>query len=151
MRLYRGLRERYRPERVVPTPERPAVRTDFTDCPLTALQYASGPRGVVLVLDVPAEALDARKFSEELWLGMGSAKRFMAWGKFDKFITTMLPAKELRAFIRVKGVAGAADECKAALLRRKIQERLDEAARERRGGGAPGLPKPQAAFMPDRR
>jgi len=151
MRLYRGLMEPYRPERVVRTPERPAVTTDFTDCPLTALRYAAGPRGVVLVLDVPTEPMDARKFSEELRLGMGSARRFMAWGKFDRFITTILPAKELRAVIRVKGVASAGDEYKAALLKRRIQERLDEAARERRGPSASPSPETRAACLPDRR
>ena len=132
MRLYRGLKERYRPERVVPTPERTLVTTDFTDCPLTALRYAGAPRGVVLVLDVPTEVINARKFTEELWVGMGGAKRFMAWGKFDKFITAVVPAKELRAVIRVKGVAASGDEYKTALLKRRIQERLDEAAREDR-------------------
>jgi hypothetical protein len=134
MRLYRGLRERYHPERVVPTPEQPLVTTDFTDCPLTALLYANAPRGVVLVLDVPTEMLDTFKFTEELWLGMGNAKRFMAWGKFDKFIAAVVPAKELRAVIRVKGVAGASDADKALVLKRKIQERLDNAAREARLG-----------------
>jgi hypothetical protein len=37
MRLYRGLKESYRPEKIVPTPGQPLVGTDFTDCPLTAL------------------------------------------------------------------------------------------------------------------
>jgi hypothetical protein len=129
MRLYRGLKERYRPERVVPTPEQPLVMIDFTDCPLTALRYASTLRDVVIVLDAPAEVIDARKLSEGLWIGMGSAKRFMAWGKFDKFITAILPAKDLRAPIR-KGVASSAGEYKAALLRRKIQDRVDETVRE---------------------
>lgn len=72
----------------------------------------------MLVIDVPPDSL---KFTEELWLGMGGAKRFMAWGKFDKFNTAVLPAKELRALIRVKGVASSSEEYKTQLLRRKIQ------------------------------
>src|SRR6266542_4876550 len=125
MRLYRVLKEPYRPEKVVSAPGQWDVGTDFTDCLLTALRYAQGRRGVVLVLDAPEDGL---KFTEELWLGM-TAKRFMAWGKFDKFITAVLPAKDLRAVIRVEGVAGASDEYKAAVLKRRIQERLDEVAR----------------------
>lgn len=127
MRLYRGLKERYRPERVVPPQEQSLVTTDFTDCPLTALRYARAPRGVVLVLDVPIEVLNTRKFSEELWLGMGGAKRFIGWGKFDRFITTVVPAKELRAVIRVKGMAAYGDEYKAQTLKTKIQQWIDEA------------------------
>ena len=60
---------------------------------MTALRYADAPRGVVLVLDVPTEMLDSLKFTEELWVGMGSAKRLMAWGKFDRSITALLPVK----------------------------------------------------------
>ena len=123
MRLYRGLKEPYRPEEVVSAPGQWRVGTDFTDCPLTALRYAHGRRGVVLVLDT---AEDGLKFTEELWLGM-TAKRFMAWGRFDKFITAVLPAKELRALIRVKGVACSSDEYKAILLKRKSQERTAQA------------------------
>lgn len=50
MRLYRGLKEPYRPEKVTPSPGQPVVGTDFTDCPRTALRYAEGRRGVVLVV-----------------------------------------------------------------------------------------------------
>jgi hypothetical protein len=39
---------------------------------------------------------------------MGGAKRFMAWGRFDKCITAILPAKEIRALILVKGVGAPA-------------------------------------------
>jgi hypothetical protein len=124
VRLYLGLKEPYRPEKFVPAPARRVVGTDFTDCPRTALRYAEGRRGVVLVLDVPPDTL---KVSRELWLGM-TAKRFMAWGAFDEFITAILPAKDLRAIIRVKGVAGPDDEYKAVVLTRAIQERIDAAA-----------------------
>jgi hypothetical protein len=140
MRLYRGLKEPYRPEKVVPRSGQPFVGTDFTNCPLMALRYACARRGVVLVLDVPAATLDSLKFTEELWSEMRGAKRFMAWGKFDEFITAILPAKELRSLIRMKGVASSGDEYKDALLKRKIQERLDEVSREARSGSATSAP-----------
>jgi len=54
MRLFRGLKHRYRPERVS------RWGTDFTDCPFTALQYAQGRYGVFIVLDVPEDADEAR-------------------------------------------------------------------------------------------
>jgi len=77
----------------------------------------------VIVLDVPPDTI---RFTEELWLGM-TAKRFKAWGTFDQFIIAALPAKELRAFVRVKGVASASDEYKALVLKRKITDLIDDA------------------------
>ena len=119
MRLYRGLKEPYRPEKVIRNHGQ-LTGTDFTDCPYTALQYAQGQRAVVLVLDVPAET---RRVTEELWLGV-SARRFMVWGKFDDMVVAMLPAKELRARVRVKGVVAASDEFKARVLSRAVEELL---------------------------
>lgn len=147
MRLYRGLKEPYRPEKVVPPLGQRLVGTDFTDCPRTALRYAEGRRGVVLVLDVPPDTLE---ITEELWLGM-PPKRFMAWGKFDEFITAILPAKDLRAVIRVKGLARADDEFKALVLERAIQERLDAAPKAKTGSAATGSPPCGAATPEDRR
>jgi hypothetical protein len=117
LRLYRGLTRPYDRARVQPARN---GGTDFTDCPFTALRYAVGPRGVVLVLDVPA---GHRRVSEELWM-VSSAKRFMVWGAFDEFLVAELPAKELRAHVRRKGVVAAADEYKATVLRRAITDRL---------------------------
>jgi len=85
-----------------------------------ALRYAASPKGVVLVLDAPVESPRVR---EELWL-VTSAKRFMIWGPFDDFILAELPAKELRAHVRRKGVVAESDEYKAAVLRRAIREHL---------------------------
>jgi hypothetical protein len=150
MRLYRGLKEPYRPEKVVPRSGQPFVGTDFTNCPLMALRYANMRRGVVLILDVPTGTLDTHKVTEELWPEMRGARRFMAWGKFDEFITAILPAKELRALIRMKGVAASSDEYKALLLKRKIQERLDETP-SRSVGEARGSLASRAACLPDRR
>ncbi len=141
MRLYRGLKEPYRPEKAASTAGQRRAGTDFTDCPLSALRYAHARRGAVLVVDV---APDTLKLTQELWLGM-PAKRFMAWGKFDTFIAAVLPAKELRALIRVKGVASASDEYKAQVLRRRIQELLDDA------GTGRGSPVSRAACLQDRR
>jgi len=117
LRLYRGLTRPYDPARVQ------LARlggTDFMDCPFTALGYAASPRGVVLVLEVPAEH---RRVSEELWM-VSNAKRFMFWGAFNDFLVAEVPAKELRAHVRRKGVVAASDEYKAAVLRRVIAERL---------------------------
>jgi len=69
------------------------------------------------------------------YLGM-TPKRFMAWGKFDKLISAILPAKDLRAVIRVRGLAGADDEYKALVLKRAIQERLDAARKAKTGSAA---------------
>ena len=72
-RVYRGLSKKYRPEEVGNHQPGPLVGTDFTDCPYTALQYARGANGTVLVLDVPPEALDGHspqsiRVSKEFWL-----------------------------------------------------------------------------------
>jgi hypothetical protein len=137
MRLYRGLKEPYRPEKVVPPPGHRFGGTDFTDCPLAALRYANARRGVLLVLDAPPDTL---RVTEELWFPGAAARRFMAWGKFDKFLTAVLPAKNLRAFIRAKGVAGQSDEYKAMVLERAIRERLDDAVRQAKSGSATPSP-----------
>ncbi len=134
MRLYRGLKERYRPDKVVSPPRQRLYGTDFTDCPLTALRYAHARRGTVIVLYIQPDKL---RLTQEFWLGM-RAKRFKAWGKFDAFITAVLPAKDLRALIRVKGVANAGDEYQALELRRRIQELIGSAGTE------PGSPASRA-------
>jgi hypothetical protein len=118
-RLYRGLTKPYDPDRV--RLDR-ASGTDFTDCPYTALGYATGPTGTVLVLDVP---VGAPRVSEELWLN-SSAKRFMIWGGFDAFIVAQLVAKDLRAQVRQTGVVAASDEYKAYILRRYLDDRCRE-------------------------
>lgn len=115
MRLYRGLKSSYRPERVVPS--RLGGGTDFTDCPAVALRYAQGSRGVVLVVDIdPADQQLAAKLTQELWLVAG-ARRFMLWGRFDECLTAVIPAKDLRAQLRLRGVRDASDETKAVILR----------------------------------
>jgi len=120
MRLYRGLKEPYRPLRT--EAQRSACGVDFTDCVYVATQYASTRRGVVLVLDLDNESpgIDAR---EELWL-QGRAKRFMVRGAFDRLITGIIPAKGLRARLRQKGTGALPDEDKSAILEWFIRETL---------------------------
>ncbi len=118
LRLYRGLTRPYDPARV--DGDR-LTATDFTDCPFTALGYAAGRTGVVLVLDVPEHGA---RVTEELWFGPPGAKRIMIWGRFDSLIIAAIPAKELRAEARRRGVAAASDEDKAMILRARIEARL---------------------------
>ena len=61
MRLYRGLKNPYRPERVGAS--RSAGGTDFTDCPAIALRYAQGSRSVVLVVDIDPDERHAFGYS----------------------------------------------------------------------------------------
>ena len=132
-RLYRGLTKPYRADRVLKAGD-PITGTDFTDCPLSALRYAQGARGVVLVIDINP---DSPKVREELWVGM-STRRFMVWGSFDRFIAGALPAKELRALVRKKGIVTYDDSAKARILRRAIEEKL----RQRVGLRVPSSSQP---------
>jgi hypothetical protein len=117
MNLYRGLKEPYRPERVGLGSDR-MFGTDFTDCPFTALRYAQGRRAVVLVLDL---ADGQARVTEETWPDAG-ARRLMVWGKFDHLIVATIPAKDLRAHVRRKGVVSASDSYKASVLERAIRD-----------------------------
>lgn len=137
MRLFRGLSKAYRPD-MVPVGSSPIAGevwslpngTDFTDCPLAALDYARGARGVVLVLDVPKPFL--RKITEESWPNT-RARRLMLWGRFDEFIAAEIPAKELRAQIRRKGIASQSDEYKSGLLADYIDQRVRDGSLESLG------------------
>jgi hypothetical protein len=113
-RYYRGLAEPLDPS-LVPTDSRRA--TDFTDCPLTALGYATTPKGVLLVVDV---ADGAAEISEELWLHE-AAKRFNFWGSFASFVVKEIPAKSLRTELRRKGIGTLPDVDKREVLRRFIE------------------------------
>ena len=117
MRLYRGLKQPFDPERL-PEPAVPgAIRsgTDFTDCPFAALAYASGRRGVMIVLDLPNPP--PVWVSEETWsLDTPRARRMMVWGRYAKYVVAEIPAKELRVQVRRKGVGAQSDAYKGALL-----------------------------------
>jgi hypothetical protein len=117
LRLYRGLTRPYDPTRV--RRDRRSG-TDFTNCPYTALGYATGPKGIVQVVDV---AVGVRRVTEEFWFNDG-AKRFMVWGAFDDLIVAAIPAKELRAQVRQRGIITSSDADKARVLRRYILDYL---------------------------
>lgn len=95
VRVYRGLKQRYRPERVT-------GETNFTDCPYAALQYAAGSRGVVLVVDIPDDG-DPIVHSA-LWLRT-DAMRFIVYGRFDDRLVEIIDAKLLRAELRARGLS----------------------------------------------
>ena len=50
-----------------------------------------------------------RRVSEDLWPN-DSARRLMVWGRFDRQLVAVLPAKELRAQVRRKGMAAHSRE-----------------------------------------
>jgi len=123
MRLYRGLKGPYRPDEVRWRADETVNGTDFTDCPFTALSYAAGRKGVVLVLDVP-DAVGS-SVTEESWFVDG-AKRLMVWGTFDRWLTATIPAKELRSEVRKRGIAGLSPTGKGEVLKSAIARRLAE-------------------------
>lgn len=121
MHLYRGVKKPYRSD--LAAGDRRSG-TDFTDCPTTALCYAEGSRGCLLVLEVAEqEKRAALRVTEELWLN-GQAKRYMVWGKFDACIVAAIPAKDLRARLRREGMCNAPDASKARVLRIAIDEEI---------------------------
>ena len=123
MRLYRGLKNPYRPELV--NAGRYAG-TDFTDCPATALLYARSSRGVLLVVDIATDEDQApapARVTKELWLDRASS-RFMLWGRFDDHIIANFPAKELRTSLRRERLRNAAHASKAYALRAIIDDEL---------------------------
>jgi hypothetical protein len=122
MRLYRGLKEPYRSDRRTD----PLEGVNFTDWPYTVTLYAIGRRGQVLVLDVPDEVAEAR-VRKQLWLN-DSAERLIVWGRFDDYIVGILPAKELRRRIRVKGMGAMPDSYKSDVLKWAVDEALRRAS-----------------------
>jgi hypothetical protein len=123
MRLYRGLKNPYRPGLVVTS--RLASGTDFTDCPATALLYAQGSRGVLLVVDIDTDDKTSlrTRVTKELWLGAES-ERFMLWGRFDDRITAIFSAKDLRTRLRQERLRNAAHAAKSYALRAIIDDEL---------------------------
>lgn len=123
-RLYRGLKGSYdRARAIVPG----ASGVDFTDCPYTALSYATGRRGVLLVVEVND---GTARVSEEFWLNRG-ARRFMIWTSFADLVITEIPAKELRAQIRRRGIVTASNGDKAMILRAYIERRIKDVGTDR--------------------
>jgi hypothetical protein len=130
MRLYRGLAEPYKPEKVAEHRKKTGDSPNFTDCPYAALAYAKSGRGVLLVLDVPDDAAE-RIVREQLWL-RSDAKRLQIWGSFDAFIVAKLSAKELRAEMKRCGMTkySVSDGQRAATLRHLVQAKLEAMARQ---------------------
>jgi hypothetical protein len=124
LRLYRGLKEPFDPSRAIVRGE---SGVDFTDCPYTAISYASGRRGVLLVVDVTD---GAARVSQEFWLNDG-ARRFMIWTAFADLVVAEIPAKELRAQVRRRGIVTASDGRKAMILRAYIERRIEGAGGDR--------------------
>jgi len=132
MRLYRGLKEPFQPGKIG-REQGPMIGTDFTDCPYTALQYARGRRGAVLIADVPAD--DSCWISEEDWFNR-KARRLMVWGTYHPYVVAVFSSKELRAQVRQKGIAAKSDEYKAMVLRDYINRKLIERRFSRDGNEA---------------
>ena len=121
-RLYRGLSRSYRPGQV--DTKELLHGTNFTDCPMAALVYARGRNGVLLVVDVPEDA--EIRMSDAMWSVDGSGpRRVMLWGcPFDPHIVAEVPAKELRAEVRKKGVRALPDSDKSRILVRYLEQRI---------------------------
>jgi hypothetical protein len=121
MRLYRGLTKKYCAEEVRERQHVQLSGTDFTDSPCRALQYARGRNGTVLVVDVPAQAMEPegvrRRVTEELYSpDEKGPRRFMLWGAFDDLLVAEIPAKDLRARVRKKGIVTLPDQDKSVIL-----------------------------------
>ena len=126
MRLYRGMTRPYRVEWL--DKEKLLMGTDFTDCPLSALQYARGRNGVLIVVDIPEGS--KIKISEALWSLDGSGpKRYLLHGEFfEPYIVGQIPAKELRAEIRKKGMGALTEGDKSRILAWYLDRRISSAA-----------------------
>ena len=125
MRLYRGLKNPYRPELV---DHRWSAGTDFTDCPAAALLYAQSSRGVVIVIDVEHdETAIPLRVREALWPER-DAKRFIVRHCFDDVIAAIFQAKDLRARLRREGHRNAPYATKARVLRVVIDDELRQRA-----------------------
>ena len=104
---------------------------------MAALTYARGRNGVLLVVDVPGEA--EIRMSEALWFSDGPGpKRIMLWGApFDPYIVAEIPAKELRAEVRKKGVRALPDSEKSRILVSYLERRISGTAGDPAATGWP--------------
>lgn len=118
MRIYRGLKESFKAEKQ----PQGLSGADFTDCPWTALSYARGSKGIVLVMDLPETG--GPWVSEELWFNQ-DARRLMVWGRSEKWITAIIAAKHLRAYIKRSRMSTWPDRSKGRVLTQHIEELLD--------------------------
>ena len=117
VRIYRGLPEPYDASLV--SKDR-RFRTDFTDSAFWALHHAHGPRGTVIVLDIPE---DVAWRTEEEWIGT-HARRFSLRGGFDEYIVAQIPARDLSDEIRRRGLAEMNEKAKSDVLAQYVESRL---------------------------
>lgn len=128
MRLYRGLKNPYRPERVDASS---VSGTNFTDCPAVALLYAQSSRGAVVVVDIDYdEGSVPRKVFQALWPER-EARRYIIRGRFDDLIAAVFPAKELRTRLRRERLRNALHATKARVLHAVIDDELRHRALRR--------------------
>ncbi len=125
MRLFRGLKNPYRPELV---DDSWTSGTDFTDCPAAALLYAQGSRGVLLVAEFEYDELAVPQRIHEASWPEREAKRFLVRRRFDDDIAAIFQAKDLRARLRREGHRNASFATKARVLRGVIDDELRERA-----------------------
>jgi len=125
-RLYRGLSRTYRPGQL--DREKLLQGTNFTDCPMAALAYARGRNGVLLVVDVPENAEII--VSQAIWSldGSGPKRYMLRGGSFDAYIVAQIPAKELRAEVRKKGVRALPETAKSRILVGYLEKRISGAS-----------------------
>jgi hypothetical protein len=81
--------------------------------PAVALCYAQGARGAVLVADLDLDEFGPAQVTQDYWL-LRDAKRFVILGRFDQFITAVIPAKDLRTQLRRQGLRNARDDAKGS-------------------------------------
>lgn len=125
MRLFRGLKNPYRPELV---DDRWTSGTDFTDCPAAALLYAQSSRGVLIAVDIEDDELAVpQRICEASWPER-EAKRFLVRRRFDDDIVAIFQAKDLRARLRHEGHRNACFATKARVLRAVIDDELRRGA-----------------------
>lgn len=121
MRLFRGLKNPYRPELV---DDSWTSGTDFTDCPAAALLYAQSTRGVLVVVELEYDELAVpQPICEASWPER-EAKRFIVRRRFDDDIVAIFQAKDLRARLRREGHRNAQFAVKARVLRAVIDDEL---------------------------
>ena len=91
---------------------------------MAALAYARGRNGLLLVVDVPEDAEIV--VSEAIWSldGSGPKRYMLPGGSFDAYIVAQIPAKELRAEVRKKGVRALSDSEKSRILVSYLERRI---------------------------
>lgn len=121
MRLYRGLKNPYRPELVDGSW---TSGTDFTDCPGAALSYAQSSRGVLVVVDIDCDENSVPQRVRTASWPDREAKRFIVLRRFDDSIVAIFEAKDLRTRLRREGHRNSSFAARARILRAVIDDEL---------------------------